>query len=155
MRNTRKAFRWIVGRIRRQRIPFQIFGGLAARAYGAKRALADIDIAVPNGRFHEIVPAVRRYITGEPRRYRDRNWDLLLMTLSYAGQEIDICGDPVRIYDATARKWRKHAAPFSKPTYGKLYGLTIPLVPKKTLVAYKRQLGRRVDRDDVRQLTAK
>ena len=85
MRDTAKAFRWIVGLLRRRRILFQIFGGLAARAYGATRELADIDIAIPNSRFHEILPDIRRYVTDGPRRYRDRHWDLLLMTLRYAG----------------------------------------------------------------------
>lgn len=155
MKDTARALNWIIRILRKRRMPFQIFGGLAARAYGAKRTLVDIDIAVPNSRFGEIPPDIRRYITDGPRRYRDRNWDLLLVTLRYAGQEIDIVGDPIRIYDARARKWRKHVANFAKPTYCKLYRLTLPVVPKRILISWKRRLGRRVDLADVRALTGR
>lgn len=155
MRDTAKALKWIICILRKRRISFQIFGGLAARAYGAKRELADIDIAVPSGRFSEIVPGIRRYITDGPRRYRDRNWDLLLVTLRYAGQEIDIVGDPIQIYDSRARKWRKHAANFTRPTYCKLYDQTVPVVPKRSLISWKRMLGRRVDIADIRAFTGR
>ncbi|HLC94380.1 MAG TPA: hypothetical protein VJH96_02335 [Patescibacteria group bacterium] len=43
-RDTKKAFRWIVGILQTYKIPFQITGGFAARFYGANRPLYDIDI---------------------------------------------------------------------------------------------------------------
>ena len=51
MRNTKKALTWIVRVLRKYKVSFQISGGFAARAYGATRELADIDIYIPNKAF--------------------------------------------------------------------------------------------------------
>ena len=45
-----QAFRWIVGLLEELAIPFLLVGGLAARAYGASRELADIDFYAPGNR---------------------------------------------------------------------------------------------------------
>jgi hypothetical protein len=42
-----QALNWIVSLLNRHHIPYQIVGGLAAKAYGARRALVDIDMYVP------------------------------------------------------------------------------------------------------------
>lgn len=41
------GLRWVVSILKKQRIPFQISGGLAAHIYGSKRPLNDIDLDVP------------------------------------------------------------------------------------------------------------
>jgi hypothetical protein len=81
MKNSEKAFKWIIDILEKNKIPFQVSGGLAARAYGSDRELADIDIEVSDDNVRDLVPEVKEYITFGPGFYKDDNWDLLLMTL--------------------------------------------------------------------------
>ena len=75
---------------------FKSRGGFAARAYGVQRELHDIDFDIPEADFEKILPEVRPYIIHGPTQYKDDHWDLILLTLSYGGQRIDISG----AYDA-------------------------------------------------------
>jgi RimJ/RimL family protein N-acetyltransferase len=86
------ALLWIIPILRKHHIPFQIAGGLAMQAYGSKRALRDIDIDIPETDFKTIRQDVAPFITFGPDNFKDKNWDLFLMTLNYKGQEIDISG---------------------------------------------------------------
>ena len=45
------------------KIQFMISGGLAARAYGSKRPLYDIDIEVPDEFVYKLESYVKNYIT--------------------------------------------------------------------------------------------
>jgi hypothetical protein len=114
MKNTEAALKWIVGVLRAYKIPFQITGGLAARIYGAKRELADIDLTIPEDRMVELAGLVRENITFGPAQYKDEQWDVLLMTLNYEGQEIDIDTETVRMFDSQAGEWVASTTDVSK-----------------------------------------
>ena len=86
-------------------IPYKIIGGFAARAYGANRELADIDIEVNDKDILVIFYEVKPYIVFGPGRYTDDSWDLELMTLQYEGQEIDIAGLGAKIFNTVNKKW--------------------------------------------------
>lgn len=154
MRDTRAAFQWMVSLLRREKIPFEVFGGFDAKLFGAKRTLADIDFAIFDENISRVAKLVKKYIIFGPRRYHDRNWSILLFTLCYKGQEIDVCGISLaKIFDSTQKKWIKFRIPISKSVYKGVYGRRIPAVPKGMLIHYKRELNRRVDRADVKALT--
>ncbi len=154
MKNTEVAFHWIVGIFREHKIPFLIFGGFAARLYGATRKLADIDIDISEDRFPELVSHLQPYATFGPARYLDENWDLLLMTLVYQGQEIDICGAyEAKIFDQTKREWINLKADFFKAQIMNVYGTEVPVISREDLMGYKKKLAREVDLIDVAQMS--
>lgn len=153
MRRTKNAFNWIVAILRKNKIPFQINGGLAARIYGSRRPLADIDIDIPEKRFQEILPCIRKYIAFGPARYKDKNWDLFLATLRYKGQEIDLCGSQnAKIFDKSEKKWVQLPVILSQAKRKKVFGTMVKVVSKKELLAYKNKLRRRVDIADVEMI---
>ena len=153
-RKTKEAFLWIIRLLRKQRIPFQIFGGFAANIYGSKRQLADIDIEIPTKKLCVLLPHVKKYVTYGPKRYKDRNYDLLLLTLRHKGQEIDICGsETIKIFNKKAKKWVKVGTNLSKTQNKKVYGHSVPVMKIKDLINLKQKLGRRVDIKDIRSLS--
>lgn len=89
-KNTESAFKWIVGLLMQNNIPFQISGGFAAKLYGANRPLFDIDIDIKGKDFDKLLPFVKNHILSGPKRYLDNTFDLQLLTLEYQGQHIDL-----------------------------------------------------------------
>lgn len=154
MKDTKAAFRWIIALMREKQIPFEVFGGFDAKLFGSKRALADIDFAVSDRNVYKIAKLVKEYIIFGLKRYHDRNWNILLVTLHYKGQEIDICGiSTAKIFDSKKKHWVKLDIPISKSVYKAIYGKRIPAVPKRDLMEYKKELNRRIDKADIRALT--
>ncbi len=153
MRKPRVALRWIVTMLRRNRVPFQVTGGLAARAYGATRPLADIDLTIPEKSLFQYAHQWNDYIVFGPGRYRDSHWDLSLVTLEFQGQAIDLGSDQARIFDRHCGKWRAWRSDFSQFDTRMVLGLVLPVEPLQRLVAYKDLLGRECDLKDIAELT--
>ena len=154
MRRTRYALNWIVKLLRKHKIPFQISGGFAANIYGSNRSLADIDIEVSDKDVLNIQKSVKKYIIYGPMRYRDKEWDLLRMTLKYKNQEIDICGiDSQNIFDRQTKKWTKRKIDLPKSTRKKVYNLIVPIIPIKNLMSDKKKISRDVDIQDIKTLS--
>ena len=150
MRNTREAFNWIIKILRNHRIQFRLSGGFAARVYGSKRKLADIDIDVPTNSFSELLPEIKKYVIFGPARYQDKNWNLLLITLKYRGQKIDLCEvGKQKIFNKLKRKWEKLDINLLKAHKIRILGCVVPIIPKIELIAYKRKILRKVDKEDL------
>ena len=113
-RNTKQALEWIVGILRKHQVPFQISGGCAAKIYGSPRELNDIDIDMPENCFEKILVDVKPFIIYGPAQYKDQKWDLYLMTLNYAGQEIDIGSGNAKISTKDRKEWISFDTDFSK-----------------------------------------
>lgn len=154
MKNTAEALRWIIQILVSLHIQFHISGGLAAIAYGSLREVADIDIDIPENDFDILAPCVKDYITYGPTQYKDTSWDLLLMTLEYKGQLIDICGAfQVRIVDHITKRWVYAKTTFKNDEQKELFGIKVPVMNRSELLDYKRKLGREVDLQDIKALT--
>lgn len=148
--NPGEALRWIAGILQRRNIPFQITGGLAAKVYGSPRALNDIDIDIPEDRMQEIIDDVRSFVVEGPARYQDAKWDLLLMTLNYNGQEIDIGGAfQTRIRDPKTGEWSPHPADLARAQTRSVLGLELPVVDPEQLISYKTMLDGNHQRIDI------
>jgi len=153
MKNTKKALQWIVNLLNKNKIPFQIVGGLAAKAYGAKRELWDIDIYIPAKHEDKVIEETREYIVWGPKHVKEKNWDLEFMKIIYAGQKIEI-GSPekTKIFDNTKKRWFQEKINFSRSNIKEVYGIKIPVMPKKDLILRKKRLGRKVDKIDLKQM---
>jgi hypothetical protein len=153
MKNTEAAFKWIVGLLKKYDIPFQVSGGFAARLYGSQRALADIDIGIPDSRFEELFPDIKQYLIYGPEHYQDNEWDLQLMILKYENQKIDIAGrDTIMIFDKSQGIWIPAHRDMTTSVDMEVYGTMVPVIPKEAMIAYKKKIAREVDIEDVQQL---
>jgi hypothetical protein len=153
IRRSKDAFKWIVGILQKNNIPFQISGGLAAHIYGSQRPLADIDIEIPDKHFEDIILDVEKHVVYGPKRYVDKEWDILLMTMRYGNQDIDISGcETERLFDKKKKNWVKTNADLSKAVRKKVFGLAVPVIPKEDLIGYKSIIMRKVDIFDINSL---
>lgn len=152
-KDTKAALIWIVNILNKHKVPFQIGGGFAALLYGSNRIIADIDIAIPEDKFEVILSDLKQYLIYGPTQYKDKEWDLLLMTLIYKGQEIDIAGALNKKYfDKQQQKWISFPTDFASSQMLDTYGIKIPVMAKEKLIAYKSMLGRDVDIIDIKNL---
>jgi hypothetical protein len=149
-RESASAFHWIVTILQTQGIPFAVTGGLAARTYGSLRGLNDIDIDIPDDCFCKVVPEVVPYIVFGPARYKDSEFDLLLMTLRYKGQDIDISGaGSVKLRDRNSGAWLDSPSSLADSVQREMFGLRVPVVNKSALIAYKKIIARDIDLIDI------
>lgn len=153
MSHAASALAWVVDLLQRHRISFQAVGGLAARAYGATRPLVDLDFYIPMERFPELLPEIAPHVVWGPEHYRDANWDITFVKLSYAGQPIEF-GDSTDAYffDRSTGTWIRHEIDFERSIWCEVLGVRVPVIPRAELIAYKRQLDRDVDRLDLDEI---
>lgn len=153
MNKAKDALIWITDILKKHQIPFQISGGLAAIAYGANRALADIYIDIPDNKFDLIKDDVKPYIIYGSARFKSDKWDLILMTLNYQGQEIDLSGaDSTYIFNEQTDEWVKLNEDLRVAPIKKVFDLDLPVIPLKSLIYYKKILAREVDLIDINQI---
>lgn len=149
MRRTKDAFTWIIGILRKRKITFQVTGGLAAEIYGSSRKLADIDIDIPESKFPDLLSSVKPYIRFGPKRYKDKHWNLKLLTLKYKNQLIDIGSSHQKIRDFDKNKWVQINTHFHTSKLMHIFGLRVPVITEGELIDYKKTLSRRVDKYDI------
>ena len=153
MKNTKKAFLWIIEILKENKVPYRISGGFAARLYGVDRPLNDIDIEIPNSCFEKILPEVKQYILWGPKKYVDKNMKTYGLSINYAGQIIDLSGTESEIlFDRRKRKWVKSKTNLFNVSRKKVFGSIVKVIKKKDLIGYKNKLRRKVDLEDIRQL---
>ena|SRR3990167_3035862 len=153
MRDTKTSLLWIINILQELNIPFQMTGGLAAKAYGATRDLLDIDIDIPEEQFEKLKIKVKEFIIFGPAHFKEKPWDLLLMTLNHQGQEIDLGGAyQTKIFDHSTGEWHKLVTDFTKSTPISIFDLTVPVIPREDLIAYKKILARPVDLTDIEDI---
>lgn len=151
--NIAEALRWITGAFSNAGVPHQLVGGLAAQAHGAKRHLHDIDFYVPGKQLSFVAPHVEEKITFGPERYQDEQWNLAYMKMRYNGLLVEVAdAESTFFFDQKAQEWVNAEVDFTASVWKEIYGVEVPVMPKKKLIEYKRRLDREVDRQDVREM---
>lgn len=152
--NELNALTWITAILKKYKIPFQIAGGFAARAYGSTRPLEDIDIDIPDDKFAVIQQEISQYTIYGPSRYKDERWDILLQRLDYNGQYIDLSGaDSTKILNQETGEWQIIVTEFQNVQIINISGLDLPIIRSEDLIAYKSIVAREVDLIDIVEIT--
>ena len=90
---------------------------------------------------------VKDFVVFGPARFVNDHFDILVMTLQYEGQEIDLSGgDTARIRRGSGEPWHHDPTDLSKVEMREVYGMPVPIMTKDELLRYKKILDRPVDR---------
>jgi hypothetical protein len=149
-----QALSWIVGLLNRHNVPYQLVGGLAAQAYGARRPMMDIDLYAPLEKAAAAIAEMKPYLIREPLPHRSPAWDLVYLALDYDGVQIEI-GDSTtnpRFYNVLDQRWEPQAIDYAASQWVTLYEVTVAVMPRAELVRYKAMLDREVDHIDIAQM---
>lgn len=153
MRDSKKALRWIIHLLEKNKIQYQIVGGLAAKAYGATRELADIDLYVLGRDFQKACLLANDFLIWGPEVWKSKEWDCQFVKIMYQEQKIEIGNsDKTKRYDNEEKKWIKERIDYNKYNRKEILGVKCRVIPKAKLIEYKRKLNREVDSIDIEQM---
>jgi len=145
-----QALRFIVDKLNAASMLYQLTGGLAARLYGAKRAVNDIDFDIYEEDFDKILPLVRDLVVYGPADYEDNRWKIKRMTLDYHGQKIDFSGARYqRIFDDKTQAWVDSPADFSRSVKLKVGKREVDVIDPADLIDYKQYLSGEHQTEDI------
>ena len=151
----RQALKWIIGVLKDNKIKFNILGGLAAYSYGSKRMLIDIDLSMSYKDMNRLTKITEKYVVENPRSGTSSTslWKGYYMELNYKGIAIEI-GEAGKtfFFNSKSKKWEKFPDGLNQSVNKKLFGLSLPVMPKKNLISYKSKLNREVDILDLKNL---
>lgn len=151
-----QALNWIVSLLNRYKIPYQVVGGLAAQAYGAKRPLVDIDLYLPLDQAQVAMVQMKSYVVRAPLPHHSASWDLIYLALDYQGVRIEI-GDSStnpRFYNHRDQRWEPQVIDYTASQSARLYGIDVDVMPRSELLRYKAMLDREVDHVDLKEIAA-
>lgn len=149
----RAAFDWVTGLLDAGGFPWVVVGGLAARAYGSPRALADVDLDVPAAALAYVAQRAPGRITFGPARFVDAEFDIELLTLQWGDQSIDLAAaEDIRLFDRRRGQWSTVPTDLGAVESRFVLGRSAPVMARSRLIAYKQIIDRSVDRFDVRAL---
>ncbi|MGB3073162.1 MAG: hypothetical protein WBB68_02795 [Candidatus Moraniibacteriota bacterium] len=153
MKNAAAAFQWITEILKRHEVPFVVLGGLAARAYGSKRELNDIDLVIHRADFEKILPEVQTYITDGPEMSRDEAAEGYAMELRYAEQDIDIGAEEgCRIFNKVTGEWELLETDFDNVEIKEIFGVLVPIMKREAVITEKLMFNRSQDQEDIKQM---
>lgn len=137
------GLRWIVTILDRNKIPYKIGGGFAAKVYGSPREVNDIDISLSGEYFDMIVSEVSDYITAGPKHYLNEKWDCNTLSVNYQGQDIDMTDvDTLKMTNLEKTEWFNVK---EKRLYDGIItdinGVAVSIMDPRDLISYKKLLG--------------
>jgi hypothetical protein len=155
-KNSKKALYWVVNELNKRKIPFALVGGIAANIYGTTRLLNDIDIDIPENKLALVAQELSDYLNFDPEHSISKCFDCQLIGLNYFGQEIELGGaESLKIKDVDSGQWLSWPTDLNAVEWHTYLGLSVPVIAKNKLIAYKKLAGRDVDLLDVKELEKK
>lgn len=150
----RGALEWLVNQLDRHGTPYQIVGGMAARAYGATRDLVDIDLYIDFSKSLDFLTSVDEFIYWGPSTVVEGPWSITYLKMNYSGQKIEI-GDikKVALFDHKNGVWIDQKIDLKDADQASLLGIDVHVMPRSQLIEYKRILDRDVDRQDIAEMS--
>lgn len=150
MKDSMRAFDWITGLLEELGYSYLVVGGLAANVFGGRRPLYDIDLDVPKSALREVAERAKLYVTFGPARFRDEQFDIELLSLRYADQDIDLtAAEDVLLFDRNAAQWRHVPTDLMAGEIHEVLGKKVFVIKREALIAYKQMLARDTDLEDV------
>jgi hypothetical protein len=151
----KQVLSYLVQTLNSEDIVFQVSGGLAAIAHGATRALYDIDLEIHKKDVEKVRALFKEYITEDwnhDLEGPDDQFDIWMMKLEIKGVPIDI--NQVEEVYLISRTGERTLQPDGMDTEPKaVEGITLPVLRKEPLIAYKKILGRDTDLIDIEQIS--
>ncbi len=150
----KEVLKWILLILEKNKIPYQITGGLAVKICGSKRKLIDIDIAIPKRYFKKLFFLTKEYVEYGPNKIKGKLWKAYYMKIKYKGQTIEIDSFNTRIFDKKEKRWRRISYNSKNFRIKDFLGLKVKVIPKKILIRYKKILSRKVDFQDIKEISS-
>lgn len=150
----KKVLIFLIETLQKNNIEFQISGGLAAIIHGVARPLYDIDLEIHKEDVETIHTLFKDYITEDWNNDldgADDQFDIWMMKLEIDGVPVDINQvEEVYLISKTGERTLQPSGMDTEPK--EFMGLTIPVLRREPLIAYKKILARDIDLADVKQL---
>ena len=150
-----EALKWIVKILNDNKIKFNVSGGLAAYVYGSKRMLVDIDISMSYRDMLKLTKITNEYVIEKPWKLSgiNSNWKCYYMELNYKGISIEMGeAKKAEFFNKQSNKWEKFQEGLENSVKKRIFGIIIPVMPKKNLIDYKSKLNRKVDIIDLKNM---
>ena len=129
------TLRWICDVLRREQIPFQVGGAIAAVAHGAKRSASGVELFIRAEHLPRLMRVVKDRIVDHPWRHRTDQWDLVAMVLKANGVRVSIgIADGARVRTEGSDEWRDAAVDVTASERLTVEQIEIPVAPRAQLV---------------------
>jgi len=148
-----EALAWLVELFRERGVRYAAAGGLAARAWGARRPLVDLDFYVHGEDLERVEVDLAPYVVQPLTELENDFWDLSLIRLQYAGVPVELSvGEGARYRESRTGEWHDACPKFGDCPEREVFGIPVRVLGLEPLLEYKRRVDRAVDRADVASL---
>lgn len=149
----KKVLKFVATKLKKNNIPFQISGGLAAIAYGAKRPLFDIDIDVHKKDIVKVRELFKQYIIEDFHHLQNEHFDIYVMSLNISGIIIDISQAEECYYIGKDGSKTRIDTDLSKVKVMNIDGIEVLVEDRDELISYKKIIARDTDLIDIEQMS--
>lgn len=141
----------VINILETHQIRYQVTGGLAGNLYGSSWPLQDLDLDIASADLERVYQCFEPWAIAPPDRYIDHEFDVILLRLSMDGLMVDLTADQPA-YALRGKKQISLKTDLSTAHRTRCLGLPLWVQSLKSLMDYKKTLGRSADLADLQQL---